>query len=60
VYEMRLQYEVRYPANLVDTYKTRIQNEMRRLGMLSTDADVQTIKGDVSVYGIKWDKLSKL
>jgi hypothetical protein len=60
VYEFRLQFEVKFRYGQREDIKGQILDEMKRLGVASSRSDTVLVRGEVSVYGLAWDKLSKL
>jgi hypothetical protein len=57
VYELRLQFEVRYRDDLTDKIKRNIRAEVGRLGAPLNLDNAAIVKGQTSVYGITWKKL---
>jgi hypothetical protein len=57
VYELRLQFEVRYRDDLNDQIKRNILAEVRRFGTPTNEDNAQIIKGQTSVYGLIWKSL---
>ncbi|WP_371426149.1 hypothetical protein [Tardiphaga sp.] len=57
VYELRVQYEIRYRSNQAEDIKSKIRNEVKRIGAAVSSSDGETISGEASVYGLTWNKL---